>query len=250
MTQLYPVVNDSFLYIKGFEVAWGSTSTLTVSSGQCRDSNNIIDMSTDSTLTITDSNSGALGLDTGSMASSTWYYVYVIGDSTGNKTTSVLLSASQTQPTLPTGYDSFRRISQWYNDGGGDLFKGYQSGSGNLRKHWHDGIISVLSAGAAQTLTAFSLTAAVPPITNSTYIPCYLYAQFTPASADDTVKFAVFGSIATSLPLVSGSVASKVSTSLVTQFAVLDSSVPKILYINSAAACATTVHCQGYEFEV
>lgn len=57
--------------------------------------------SVDLTLDITAS--GANGLDTGSEASSTWYYIWVIYNPTTN-TTAGLLSTSYSSPTMPSGY--------------------------------------------------------------------------------------------------------------------------------------------------
>jgi len=54
--------------------------------------------------------SGVNGLDTGSVAASTWYYAYVIYNPT-TSTTASLFSLSSTAPTLPTGYTYFARVA-------------------------------------------------------------------------------------------------------------------------------------------
>jgi hypothetical protein len=48
---------------------------------------------------------GALGLDAGSPANSTQYYVWLCSGSSG---TTGIFSASSTSPTLPTGYDTYK----------------------------------------------------------------------------------------------------------------------------------------------
>ena len=58
-------------------------------------------------LTISTATSGANGLDTGSIANSTWYSVWVIYNGT---TTAGLLSTSATTPTLPSGYTYKARV--------------------------------------------------------------------------------------------------------------------------------------------
>lgn len=58
---------------------------------------------------LTLSNNGAAGLDVGAVAPSTYYWIYVIYDST-NATTSVLASLSATAPTMPGTYDYKRLI--------------------------------------------------------------------------------------------------------------------------------------------
>jgi hypothetical protein len=53
-------------------------------------------------VSIATGSSGAGGLDTGTLSTSTWYYVWLIAKADG--TTSGLLSASATAPTMPSGY--------------------------------------------------------------------------------------------------------------------------------------------------
>lgn len=55
------------------------------------------------------STSGAGGLDTGSVASSTWYAVHIISNADGSSS-AALFSLSATAPTLPGGYTLFRRV--------------------------------------------------------------------------------------------------------------------------------------------
>lgn len=52
---------------------------------------------------------GANGLDTGTLAASTWYYVHVIYNPT-TQTTAALFSLSATAPTLPSGYTFSARV--------------------------------------------------------------------------------------------------------------------------------------------
>ncbi|HWR07089.1 MAG TPA: hypothetical protein VN379_09470, partial [Sporomusa sp.] len=52
---------------------------------------------------------GANGRDTGSLAVSTWYYLYVIYNPT-TATVACLMSTNSTTPTLPSGYTYFARV--------------------------------------------------------------------------------------------------------------------------------------------
>ena len=75
--------------------------------------------------------SGANGLDTGVLATNTWYYIWVIGDSSGANPTEGILSLSPgapfgagaagtpsgISPVLPGGYDLFRRIGSCRTEG-------------------------------------------------------------------------------------------------------------------------------------
>ena len=66
---------------------------------------NTLKVISSSTLTINTAGTGANGIDTGSQASSTWYYIWVISDGT---TTAAMVSTSSTSPTMPSGYVSTR----------------------------------------------------------------------------------------------------------------------------------------------
>jgi len=112
-------------------------------------------------LTAVISASGANGLDTGSEANSTWYYVFVIWNGT---TVASLLSLSATAPTLPSGYTYFALVSAVRNDSSGDLLTFIQSG-----KHVQTGDTTgsswqALSSGSSATAASIDLTAVVPPI--------------------------------------------------------------------------------------
>jgi len=61
---------------------------------------------------------GANGLDTGGVAASTWYSVWVIYN---GSTAASLFSLSATAPTLPAGYSFFARVG-WMRTGAGSTF--------------------------------------------------------------------------------------------------------------------------------
>lgn len=65
-------------------------------------------------LTIAGTTTGANALDTGTIATSTWYSVWVIYNGT---TTAGLLSTSATSPTLPSGYTHKARVGWIRTDG-------------------------------------------------------------------------------------------------------------------------------------
>lgn len=67
-------------------------------------------------LSINSAGSGANGLDTGTIAASTWYSVWVIYNPT-TSTTAGLISLSATAPTLPSGYTYKARIGWVRTDG-------------------------------------------------------------------------------------------------------------------------------------
>jgi len=83
---------------------WASNTTATITAGQIilqTASDGAAYLASSVNVTLNSATSGAGGLDTGSLAASSWYYVYLIYNGT---TVNALMSASATSPTLPFGY--------------------------------------------------------------------------------------------------------------------------------------------------
>ena len=75
--------------------------------------------SSDTALTLTTSVSGIGGLDTGSIANLTFYYVYVVYNG------SVLGLVASTSATAPTGFLAYRKVGAFYTNSSGQVFKAY-----------------------------------------------------------------------------------------------------------------------------
>ncbi len=113
--------------------------------------------------------SGAGGLDTGAEAASTWYYVFVIRDLSGALPVAALLSASSTDPTLPAGYDVFRRVGSARNDASSNLIPFFACGTRQRCYSYTDVYTGrqILVGGGAVALTVVSAAAFVPPTSRS-----------------------------------------------------------------------------------
>lgn len=81
-------------------------------------------------LTLGTGTSGANGLDTGSIATSTWYSVWIIYN---GSTVAGLLSTSATSPTMPSGYTYKMRVGWVRTDGSSNLWRTIQYGN---RAQW------------------------------------------------------------------------------------------------------------------
>lgn len=114
--------------------------------------------------------SGAGGLDTGSEASSTWYYFYIIYNSTSS-TVNGLFSLSATSPTLPTDYDYFRVVGAVRNNGSSNFINFYQAGDTTSIDPQ-----SVFAGQAGTTsYTSQSISTQVPPVAAA--VSGYLYSS-------------------------------------------------------------------------
>jgi hypothetical protein len=102
--------------------------------------------------------SGANGLDTGAEAGNTWYYGWVIYNPS-TQTVAGLLSTSATAPTMPSGYTAKALVTAVRN-GASDFVAYRQYGN----EAYFVAYQTILSAGTAETETAVTTSAAVPPI--------------------------------------------------------------------------------------
>jgi hypothetical protein len=101
---------------------------------------------------------GANGLDTGTIAASTWYYEWVIYNATTN-TVASLLSLSSTAPTMPAGYTFKARVGASYYDAGSKLrFKIQYDRRVQIVTGTNPTALPLMASGAAGT---FSSTAPV-----------------------------------------------------------------------------------------
>jgi hypothetical protein len=125
---------------------------LDVSAGIAMDSTNVFLINLSATV-INFGVTGAAGLDTGSIAASTWYHIYAIAKADG--TASAIASTSASSPTMPAGYIYKRRIGSARADGSAHLLTFNQLGDQFL---W---LASTLDISAATT----SATAALQGLT-------------------------------------------------------------------------------------
>lgn len=77
-------------------------------------------------LTLSTAVSGAGGLDTGTIAASTFYYVYTVVSSNAVK-----LVAS-TSAISPTGFTQYKKVGAFYTDSSSNIFKAYFFGEVNM----------------------------------------------------------------------------------------------------------------------
>lgn len=117
-------------YIDGLVTSYSTTTSFAVAAGTARDDTDVGFLNLTSTMTKSTSswaagnNNG--GLDTGTIASGTWYMVFVIGK--GNQDSVDVLFSTSTSPTMPTGYTLKRRIGAVLTDGSSHFTKWYQVG--------------------------------------------------------------------------------------------------------------------------
>jgi hypothetical protein len=252
------------LYVQGLQLSAASTTVMSVAPGAARDSTNSIDMvvglqnyfgidnpaaqflNYQPGLLINSAVNGANGLDTGTIAASTQYAVYLIDDSRNyNNTAAVISLTSNIAPLLPSGYDSYRLIGFWETDGSSHWVYATHKPQNiaGLQVYFNVPAISVLSGGNATTFTAIDLTASsAVPTTTLPNVIVTLLVTFTPAAVGDVVQFRPTGSSATGgLPTITGLVAGIAQSQYIQVIAGVGSSKPEIDYLVTSSSDAVSV---------
>jgi hypothetical protein len=238
------IVNAPFLYIYGMRITVTGNTSVTVSSGQCRDSNNNVDIVIPSTQTLSLAMNGVNGLDVGTFAGSSAYAIYAIADSREFNAPATLASLSLTAPTMPYGYDVFRRIGFAFS--ATNLIPIYQCGEGSFRSYVFDEPVSLLASGGATSFTDVSLAGLVPATGN---IRVSLQGAFTAGAPGDQANIRAGGSSATNGTIMTGDVAAKMATNTLITTSVLVAGVPKIQYKVTSGA-VLILHLVSFETSI
>lgn len=258
-----PVYSLPFTYMQGFAVSNDATTpntVLNIAAGQCRDSNDVMDIclgaanpnlagiTTAAPLSLNAATTGVNALDTGTLAASTVYAVYIIADSRYIKATaSILTLASNSSPLLPFGYDSYRQIGYAITDSSSHFLAFYQVGNGGQRQFFYDTPqATAITAGAATSYTAVDLSALVPNVANT---PVVIFSALTPSAAGRGVFLQ--GAQSTGDQIVNlGQVTSVVLNSYNTVLAQIASSKPEVKYKVSNGSDAVALKVAGFSFSV
>lgn len=214
-------------YCNGLAVSWVSNTKLGVATGMCSDKDNTYNISLRTALTIDTSIVGVNGMDTGTLAASTVYYVHLIGDYMNSNPTAAVLSLSSTSPLLPVGYETSRRIGWAVTDGSTHFVKMDQSGNGLVRTYSFDEPLLILSSGTQTSFTAIDLHTMIPAIDN---LLITVQVGLVPAAAGDAAYIRSGGSSATNGRVM---VAQVSATSFVEEISVVSklvTGVPTIEY--------------------
>lgn len=162
-----PIVRNPVAYVKGLVASLNAVAPdtkLDLTAGSCSDSLNNMDIVIPAALTIDAEVVGVNGIDTGALAASKFYYVHVIGDSSGFNQPKGMISLSRTAPIMPYGYDSFRMVDIKVTDGSSDFLLSYTIGDAEYREFVYDAPLTTGSSALTTSYVALPLTACVAPV--------------------------------------------------------------------------------------
>lgn len=154
-------------YIYGFEVTYSSATALNCGNGYCRDADDTFDINGSAMPFFNIAATGAGGRRATLVeAASTYYHCFAIADSRGINPTTTFIDDTLI-PTLPAGYDKYRRVHTVRNDNASNFRSTtVVKRAGEMREiHWRysDGSAQILSAGAAATFTSIDCSDWMPP---------------------------------------------------------------------------------------
>ncbi len=159
------IASDFINNVNGYRLSWASNTTLGLSAGTCSLSGSGLMMSQAGNVVINIANVGVVnGLDTGTAANNTSYYVYAIFH-TNPALNGGIISTNSTTPTLPSGYIASRYVGR-VRRGSGSFIPFIQTGTGTTRKITYTGatiLTKFVSAGASNIFASASMANFVPP---------------------------------------------------------------------------------------
>lgn len=252
MTQVYKAFPySSFIpyYVNGLQISNDATtpnSMLDVGIGSALDSTGTYQLNLNAAVVINSANSGLNGLDTGTIAASSLYAVYLVADPVTQQASGCMISLSLTGPLMPFGYSAFKLIGYVATDASSHFLLGYWTdGGSNARWFMYDAPqATAVTAGNATSATAISLVKTVPALAN---IPVMIYSVFTPAAAGHALSLQPASG--TGFPaVVTGQVASVIVTSQSLVMTSLVSSLPEINYKVANAGDAVAIDVAGYRY--
>ena len=240
-----------FYYVNGLRLSNDATtpnSIIDVSLGTTLDSTATYQIGSSIALTASLLVSGFGGLDTGTVAASTVYAVYLVADPVTLQASGIMFSLSLTGPLMPFGYSAYALLGYVATDASSHILKGYWSDGDSARRVFIFDApqATAVTAGAATTYAGIALTKWLPAQSNTL---ASLNVSFLPAAASRVLDMQA-GLAAGDQIIVTGQVASVAVTQQIQLVAQLVSSVPTVNYKVSNADSNVAVNVAGYTYDL
>ena len=237
-------------YCNGLGISNNATTPNTmidVAVGNMLDSTGTFQISLDTAVTINAANTGLNGIDTGALAASTVYSVFLVSDPVSLKVSGCMISLSSTAPYLPEGYSAFALIGYAVTDASVHFLKGYwTAGNTTVRQFVYDAPqATAITAGAATAYTGVVLTTLVPSKANTTVSIAY---DMTPSAASRVMSLQPYGATGDAVKITSQVTGVNVTGNASVRSR-LNAGVPTINYKWSAGGGdAVALNVAGYDF--
>ena len=250
----YPVPYTNGLMISND--ATTPNTLLDIGSGVTLDSTDTFQMINNGTIVINAATKGLNGIDTGTLAASKVYAVFLISDPITLQPIGGMISLSTTAPLMPFGYSAFKLIGYATTDASSHFLLGYwTAGEGNSRRVFmYDAPqATAVTAGASTSYANVDLTKFVP--LSSGNRPVWIATNFSANAAADTLKLQPGNATGDAITITASVVASTAhvtTNSYLMAQTVAISTVPSptINYKVSSGSDAVAVNVAGYEWFV
>lgn len=238
-------------YANGLKITNDGTTPdeiIDIATGSIMDSTGVYQIITDAVISPDITDSGLNGLDTGTVAASNVYAVYLVADPVTQQDVGAIYSLSLTGPLMPFGYSAYALIGFVVTDATADILVGsWTAGNSSHRSFYYDApIATAITAGAATSYTAVNLSDFVPAIQDT---PVSVAYAFTPGAASRVLNLTPGNGVGNAVT-ITGQVAAVVISGNAEVLAKVTSSVPEIDYKVSNAADAVALLVAGYDFYI
>lgn len=249
-SRAFPYSSFMPYYANGLGISNNATTPntkLDIAVGSIMDSTGTFQLEPTSSITINAAVNGLNGLDTGSLAASTVYAVWLIADPITLQAAGAMVSLSASQPLMPFGYSAFALLGYVTTDSSSHFLKGYWSDTNSSQRTFtFDAPILALNAGTQTGYTGVALTTFIPAVNNT---PVVIYSNFTANAAADIENLQGYNSTGDAVTIVAPVAgATAHTTSMNTVLAQSNSGAPSIKYKVSAGTLSLYV-C-GYTFYI
>jgi hypothetical protein len=236
-------------YANGFKITNDGTTPdeiINIAAGSILDSTGVYQIIVDDTISIDITDSGLNGLDTGTVAASKVYAVYLVADPVTQQATGAIFSLSLTGPLLPFGYSAYALIGFVVTDSTSDILLGsWTAGNSTRRSFYFDApIATAVTAGNATSYTAVSLAAFVPAVQDT---PVSIAYAFTPGAAGRALNLTPGNGVGNAVT-ITGQVTSVVISGNAGVLSKVTSGVPEIDYKVANSGDAVALNVAGFDF--
>ncbi len=251
ITGAKPIAYNQLDYVNGLQLSFSSTNpdeVVGVATGTCMDSTRTFQIVVETALTASNVLAGAGGLDTGTVAASTQYFIHLIQGLLKPTNQALMYSLSATAPTMPLGYEIFRCLGCIRTASDSDNLPGYWSGNGSYRTFMFDSpLATTITAGASTTDAEVPLSGLVPAIYLN--MPVWMYVVATGDAASRLLTVKPYGG--TGYPItVTTQVTSVAITPTFRVQSRLNSTVPSLQYKWGAGTNTAAFSVAGYEYYI
>jgi len=185
-----------FFYTNGLQISNDATTPntlLDIAIGTTLDSSETYQMDLLTPAVINSSVVGLNGIDTGAIAASKLYTVFLISDPVDSHPSGALISLANgvsTFPVLPFGYSAYKRIGYVATDSSKNFLKGYWTDdNSSSRLFMYDAPqATAITAGTSTTYANVDLTGLVPLIASPANVPVWIYSSYTPSAASEVLN--------------------------------------------------------------